>query len=128
MTSNDDLTKRLRRIAKISYGATIEEAKDVSKALQEAADLIDQKDRDLAALKSDIEAQVQLALEATEVATRYQAVLESIRDRVNDLPSWRDERNMDWSRGRILAACEMALRGARGAGEGKLRGHRHGND
>jgi hypothetical protein len=39
-TTTTDLIARLRRITKISYGATIEEAREVSQTLREAADLI----------------------------------------------------------------------------------------
>jgi len=43
MTTTNDLIARLRRITKVSYGATIEEAREVSQTLREAAELIEWK-------------------------------------------------------------------------------------
>lgn len=68
---SDDLVKALRRIAKISYGATIDEARSVSKVQRDAADLIEQHSRDLAALREDIEAQIRIASEEAARADSF---------------------------------------------------------
>lgn len=100
MTAHDDLARRLQRIAKVSYGATIDEARDVSRALNEAVAVIEQQadriaaltancgllaasldkaDRDIAALQSDIESQIQLTREAMELAAGYRKDAERYR-------------------------------------------------
>jgi hypothetical protein len=52
----EDLINALRRIAKVSYGATIEEARSVSKTQREAADLLEQQSAHLTALESERDA------------------------------------------------------------------------
>jgi len=52
----EDLINALRRIAKVSYGATIEEARSVSKTQREAADLLEQQSDRLTALESERDA------------------------------------------------------------------------
>jgi hypothetical protein len=49
----EDLISSLRRIAKVSYGATIEEARMVSKTQRDAAELIEQQAARIAALESE---------------------------------------------------------------------------
>ena len=48
-----ELAIALRRIAKVSYGATIEEARSVSKTQRDAADLIEQQAARITALESE---------------------------------------------------------------------------
>ncbi|CAG4889587.1 hypothetical protein [Paraburkholderia gardini] len=50
----EDLINALRRIAKISYGATIEEARSVGKTQREAADLIEQQAARIAVLEQEL--------------------------------------------------------------------------
>ena len=49
----EDLISSLRRIAKVSYGATIEEARMVSKTQRDAAELIEQQAARITALESE---------------------------------------------------------------------------
>jgi hypothetical protein len=51
-----ELAIALRRIAKVSYGATIEEARSVSKTQRDAADLIEQQADRITALESERDA------------------------------------------------------------------------
>lgn len=75
---SDELIGVLRRIAKISYGATIEEARSVSKTQRDAADLIEQQQRDLTALREDIEAQIGIASEEATLAGACLGLLREI--------------------------------------------------
>lgn len=51
----NEVINALHRIAKISYGATIDEARDVSKTQREAADLLEQQAARIAELATDLE-------------------------------------------------------------------------
>lgn len=117
MTSQ--LVNDLRRIANISYGATIDEAKDVSNTLREAADLIEQQARDIEALKSDIESQIQLTREAMKVAAGYRDALYGIRryglDTLWGRTDGPDDRN--WQR---AAVNEMTKRARQAIDEGRV--------
>lgn len=75
---SDDLVKALRRIAKISYGATIDEARSVSKTQRDAAALIEQQAKDLTALREDIEAQIRIASEEATLANACLGLLRQI--------------------------------------------------
>ncbi|MFP3708678.1 hypothetical protein SB783_32170 [Paraburkholderia sp. SIMBA_009] len=77
MSDATRLINDLRRIAKVSYGATIEEAKSVSNTQREAADLIEQQAKDIAALREDIEAQIRIA---SEEATRADGLELALRE------------------------------------------------
>ncbi|AOK33928.1 hypothetical protein [Burkholderia cenocepacia] len=62
---------------------------------QEAADAID-------LLLAEVEAAAADKRDARTALTR-------VKELVNDLPQWKDERHTDWSRGRILGVVEIAL-------------------
>lgn len=50
----EDVINALRRIAKVSYGETIEEARSVGKTQREAADLIEQQVARIAELEQEL--------------------------------------------------------------------------
>jgi hypothetical protein len=56
MTDTTDLIARLRRIAKVSYGATIEEGREVSKTQREAADALTRLSQRIAAIEAELAA------------------------------------------------------------------------
>lgn len=52
----DELIKRLRCIAKVSYGATIEEAREVCRVQREAADALTSQQARITALEDEVKA------------------------------------------------------------------------
>ncbi|KVT86316.1 hypothetical protein WT25_11220 [Burkholderia territorii] len=49
-------------------------------------------------------------LEAAEKdAADARTALNQVKELVNDLPQWKDERHIDWSRGKILGVVKIAL-------------------
>jgi hypothetical protein len=69
-----ELIHELRRIAKISYGATIGEARSVSKVQRDAADLIEQLQRDNAALTFERDELRELHTDGCRQAYQYMGI------------------------------------------------------
>lgn len=91
---SDELIKALRRIAKVSYGATIEEARSVSKTQREAADLIEQQAARIAELATDLERTRQDRNSAHVQARRE--IGKEYSDRIADLEAQLVKANDAW--------------------------------